>query len=421
MYYWKRRTVVSKSELVDDLDARAKNLGLAALSAHPNLDVRLFNPFASRTGKFRKISEGLGSFDRINRRMHNKTWIADNRIAIAGGRNLGDEYFSANDEVNFVDLELAMVGPVVRDASASFDKYWNSKATFPIEVLDPDRVNVAALGDLRKRLAANAREAETSRYAKALENNDAIKRLISGEWPIEWSANYQFVSDDPEKVTKKESTDAHTEVAATIGPALAAMTREASIISPYFVPGDKFTDELVMYASSGKSVRILTNSLVANDVAAVHGGYSKYRKALSEGGVELWELKPSAVTSSQARPGHPARACTQRLFQLINRFCSSAATTLTPDPPGSTANKGSWSKARHSPGSSRASSPLKLQASMRGKSYWTTIMMDFRGPTAARRSIPNRMLRHGKNFRPGLRRHLIWRRNCSAGKTKSNS
>src|SRR4051794_20420047 len=112
--------------LLDDMDARAKSEGFAALAAHPHVEVRMFNPFATRSGGLRLAGEGMRDFGRINRRMHNKSWIADNRIALVGGRNLGDEYFAASDEVNFVDLDFAMVGPVVRDVSASFDHFWNS-------------------------------------------------------------------------------------------------------------------------------------------------------------------------------------------------------------------------------------------------------------------------------------------------------
>ncbi len=132
------------------MDARGKNYKFAALDAHPNIEVRMFNPFGSRTGALRFAFEALGSFSRINRRMHNKTWIADNRIAIVGGRNLGNEYFGASKEVNFVDLDFAMVGPVVRDASASFDRYWNSPAAYPMALLAPDDVTTAALDALRK-------------------------------------------------------------------------------------------------------------------------------------------------------------------------------------------------------------------------------------------------------------------------------
>jgi putative cardiolipin synthase len=286
--------------LVDDLDARAKNLGFAALATHPNIEVRLFNPFSSRSGTLRLVSEGLGNYDRLNRRMHNKTWIADNRIAIAGGRNIGDEYFGASDEVNFVDLDFAMVGPVVRDASASFDKYWNSPSAYPIEILDPNAVSDDEVNKLRAKLAAAVRDAETSRYAQALASDDAIKRLIAGDWSMQWSAAYRFISDDPNKVTMQEYDAARTQVGATLAPVLAAMQKEANIISPYFVPGKEATKSLAALAQSGRQIRILTNSLVANDVAAVHGGYSQYRKGLLAGGVFLWELKPVVGTSENS-------------------------------------------------------------------------------------------------------------------------
>ena len=99
--------------LVDDMDARAKNAGFAALAAHPGIEVRMFNPFASRSGTMSKIGEGMTSFSRINHRMHNKTWIADNRIAVAGGRNIGDEYFGASEEVNFMSVTTCRTSVVL--------------------------------------------------------------------------------------------------------------------------------------------------------------------------------------------------------------------------------------------------------------------------------------------------------------------
>ena len=113
--------------------------------------------------------------------MHNKSWIADNRIALVGGRNLGDEYFAASDAVNFVDLDFAMVGPVVRDVSASFDRFWNSASVWPIGTLDPDSVNAAALETLRARLAENATAERDSRYAQVLRQDDGIRRLAAGD------------------------------------------------------------------------------------------------------------------------------------------------------------------------------------------------------------------------------------------------
>ena len=278
--------------LVDDMDARAKNVGFAALAAHPNIDVRMFNPFASRSGTLRLVGEGLTSFGRVNHRMHNKTWIADNRVAIAGGRNIGDEYFGASEEVNFVDLEFAMMGPVVRDASASFDKYWNSPAAYPMEVLDPDGVNDKALEVLRAKLAEPPGEPSASRYAEALKADGTVTRLVAGDWPMEWTATYKFVSDDPLKATMKDNDPKRTHVGSELVPMLRAAQKDINIISPYFVPGDEVTAGLTKAAQEGRRVRVLTNSLAANDVAAVHGGYSRYREPLVKGGVQVWELKP---------------------------------------------------------------------------------------------------------------------------------
>jgi putative cardiolipin synthase len=224
--------------------------------------------------------------------MHNKAWIADNRLALVGGRNIGDEYFNASDDVNFVDLDYTMVGPVVRDVSDSFDRYWNSSTTYPIEVLDPEGVNAAALEKLRVRLAERLREANDGRYVEALRTDDAVRRLVAGDWKMEWTDKYRFVADDPGKINLAEKDETRAQVALALVPLLRDMKREVVLISPYFVPGEQGTRGLAEAARSGKLVRVLTNSLAANDVAAVHGGYSRYRKELLEGGVQIWELKP---------------------------------------------------------------------------------------------------------------------------------
>jgi len=278
--------------LLDDMDARSETVMLAALDSHPDIEVRMFNPFASRNGAVRFIAEATTSFERINRRMHNKSWIADNRIAIAGGRNIGDEYFGASEGVNFIDLDFAMIGPVVRQASAAFDTYWNSPSAYPIATLDPAGGTADALNRLREELRSRTSKAQQSVYAQALRSDDAIKLMVAGDWPMHWSDNFRFVADDPLKVTMQEKDAQRTQVGASLVPLLAAAQTRISIISPYFVPGAELTARLGGVASSGREVRILTNSLAANDVAAVHGGYSRHRKELLEGGVHIWELKP---------------------------------------------------------------------------------------------------------------------------------
>ena len=290
--------------LVDDMDARSKNYQFAALDAHPNIEVRMFNPFGSRTGALRFAFEAMGSFSRINRRMHNKTWIADNRIAIVGGRNLGNEYFGASKEVNFVDLDFAMVGPIVRDASASFDRYWNSPASYPIALLAPDDVTAEALDALRKSAASRLVAAQNHPFAVELRNSDAIQRLVAGDWPMHWTTQYRFVADDPAKAMGKAGGLGGSDVLAVLAPGLKSATKQITVISPYFVPGKGGTEYLVERVSSGVGVRVLTNSLAANDVAMVYGGYAKARPDLLAGGVKLWELKPlSGAAAKQSMFG----------------------------------------------------------------------------------------------------------------------
>jgi len=278
--------------LVDDMDARRKNYAFAALAAHPKIHVRMFNPFASREGVLAMAFEALGSFHRINRRMHNKTWIADNRLAIAGGRNLGNEYFGASEEGNFVDLDFAMVGPVVRDASASFDAYWNSPLAYPMSELAPDDVSAERLAELRARLGEWVAPARGSPYARELREDDVVQRLVSGDWPMTWADSYRFVADDPRKAEGAFEGGEGSAVIAALLPEMRASREALTVISPYFVPGGAGTDLLVGIGQGGSEVRILTNSLAANDVAAVHGGYSRHREDLLQGGVALWELKP---------------------------------------------------------------------------------------------------------------------------------
>jgi putative cardiolipin synthase len=285
--------------LVDDMDARSKNVGFAALQAHPNIEVRMFNPFATRKGTVRLVGEAARSFKRINRRMHNKSWLVDNRIAMVGGRNLGDEYFGASESANMEDLEFVMAGPVVRDISGSFDHFWNSPVAYPIELLDADSVSEENLQELREKLAKADAEAKNGWYAEGLRSSDPMQRLLHGDWPVQWSGQYTFVSDDPLKATGTLGDDP-SNVGKLLFPAMRATESKLTIISPYFVPGDQGSAALVDIAREPKKVLILTNSLASNDVAAVHGGYSKERKTLLDGGVELWEIKPTGGTQVES-------------------------------------------------------------------------------------------------------------------------
>jgi putative cardiolipin synthase len=207
-----------------------------------------------------------------------------------------------------------MLGPVVRDVSKTFDRFWNSPSAYPMEVLDPDGVNEAALLKLRNALSSRAAEAGESRYAAALRGDDLVERMVAGEWPLQWSSKYEFVSDDPAKVTMKKRDVKRTHVGVSIVPMLQSARARVAIISPYFVPGKEVTEGFSRMAAAGRSVRVLTNSLVANDVAAVHGGYSRYRMALLEGGVQLWELKPTGSPGNSSMFGSSGASLHTKAF-----------------------------------------------------------------------------------------------------------
>ena len=278
--------------LVDDLDARGKNAAFAALDAHPRVEVRLYNPMASRRGRLGWAGEFGTGFHRLNHRMHNKSWIADNRLALVGGRNLGNEYFGAEHGINFIDLDLLMAGPVVAETSANFDRFWNSPSNYPITQLDPRAVTPARLQQLREALSMIETELRESPYKAVLREDPAVQAILEGGTRLHWSDRWRFVSDDPLKAGLPSAE--RSAVVNVLLPAMLASQRNVRLISPYFVPGRRGTQHLVDGEQRGLEISVLTNSLATNDVAAVHGGYMRYRADLLRGGVQLWELKPTA-------------------------------------------------------------------------------------------------------------------------------
>jgi putative cardiolipin synthase len=284
--------------LLDDLDARSKNFELVAIDAHPNIEVRIFNPFVTREGVAGKIIEGLTSFSRINRRMHNKAWIADNRLAIVGGRNLGDEYFTASDRVNFVDLDFAMIGPVVGETSEAFDRYWNSAAVWPMAALNPTKVAPARAAELRAAAEQRFLRASQSSYVAALASSRPLQVIAMHPDGVRWSSRWQVLADDPMKARLDNHPLASSAVLRGLTAWLRRAQREITLVSAYFVPGELGTELLTRRSRAGNQLSILTNSLAATDVVAVHGGYAKYRRRLIANGAALWELKPDPMQTA---------------------------------------------------------------------------------------------------------------------------
>ena len=274
--------------LLDDNNTRGLDESIAVLDAHPNIEVRLFNPYANRG--FR-LGELVIDFSRLNRRMHNKSFTADNQAAIVGGRNVGDEYYGAESAVEFADLDAFAVGTVVREVSASFDAYWNSPSAYPAASLLPAPPPQSA-ARVREAWAQLRHRPEATRYIEALRTTVLVRELLAGRLPLEW-APARVVADDPSKVLHPvERRDLH--MLPLLEAAIGRPERELDVVSPYFVPTEDGTAALVALAKRGVQVRVLTNSLAATDVAAVHAGYAKYREDLLRGGVRLFELKSTA-------------------------------------------------------------------------------------------------------------------------------
>ena len=284
--------------LVDDIDARAKHEVFVVADLHPNLEVRIFNPFYSRSGLLGLVSEYVLRGSRLNHRMHNKAWIADNRIAIVGGCNIGDEYFGAAAHSNFSDLDLLLAGPVVAEVSASFDEYWNSPNAVPVARFDNKPPKPGALEQMMAGAREYREEAADTPYIRALHDERRRAELLLQQAPPLRVENVRLLVDDPSKVGTKEQGVRASNVLAGLAGAMKGAEEELFIVSAYFVPGKRGADGLVAQAERGVQVAVLTNSLAATDVAAVHTGYARHRRDLLRGGVNLYEMKRKAASET---------------------------------------------------------------------------------------------------------------------------
>jgi putative cardiolipin synthase len=270
--------------LLDDNNTAGLDGMLLALDRDPNIEVRLFNPFARRD--WRSLGY-LTDFARLNRRMHNKSFTVDNQVTIVGGRNIGDEYFGAADDVLFADLDVIAIGPAVQAVSQDFDRYWNSASAYPVAALVDAGAEQSAQG-VAERAAALRREPAAQAYLQALRTLPFVEQLAQRSLPFEWGAA-RLVSDDPAKV--RGEGEAQARVGVRLRTLMGEPQRQLDLVSPYFVPGKATTAELAAIAARGTAVRVLTNSLEATDVAAVHAGYAKWRRELLQAGVSLYELR----------------------------------------------------------------------------------------------------------------------------------
>lgn len=290
--------------LLDDHHIGFDDATLARINAHRHVEVRLFNPYPDRL--WPRSLQLLGRMDRLGRRMHNKLFLVDAQVGVIGGRNIGNHYFEGEGESNFRDADLLATGLVVRQAAASFDQYWNSPMVVPVEALGvraeigSAAVSEAALAQWRVSASGYGPHAEYQRRREEFQ-----QRLVSAQGWV-W-APAQLVAEPPVRQAEG-APKSSAEVARALARVRDQARQEVVYATAYFVPGERGVAVLTQLAARGVQVRVLTNSLAATDVVAVHAGYAPYRQALLAGGVALYEYRPDAPRPSplvhRVRAGH---------------------------------------------------------------------------------------------------------------------
>ncbi|WP_422889329.1 phospholipase D family protein [Pseudomonas chlororaphis] len=279
--------------LLDDTTSDGLDQIMATLAVHPQVQIRLFNPL--HLGRSTGVTRTMGRLFNLSlqhRRMHNKLWLADNSAAIVGGRNLGDEYFDAEPNLNFTDIDILGIGPVAEQLGHSFDQYWNSALSKPIGEFLSRRPSARELANTRLRLQQSLDDAQQQDHTLFQELKAYRTQPRMDVWRKEliWAWN-QALWDSPSKVLSNGEPDPHLLLTTQLAPELQSVSKELMMVSAYFVPGQPGLVYLTGRADAGVAVSLLTNSLEATDVPAVHGGYAPYRKALLQHGVKLYELR----------------------------------------------------------------------------------------------------------------------------------
>jgi putative cardiolipin synthase len=307
--------------LLDNITFDEVASSLSALDNVRNIEIRVFNPMTTGDQSLPSRITGLFTdLGKATKRMHNKVIITDNQLAVTGGRNLGDEYFDAASDVNFKDLDILAVGPIVDKMSHSFDLYWNSKEAFPVATLRPAETNPEKLAKIKKQLKDNWEKQLKTADGKKLLGSSLPLRLKNAEIPLIWAIS-ELAADDPEKVDKPEE-EVVSKPMRWMSYLASKGKKEFIAVSPYFVPQQEGVDWLAALVKRGMSVKVLTNSLASTDVVAVHTGYSRYRKDVINSGVELYEMKSTLSQRPRQRlfgASAPAQASLHSKVYIVDR------------------------------------------------------------------------------------------------------
>ena len=270
--------------LIDDhYMTESRDNNIAALDAHPNIEIRFFNPVRNRRWRFMSF---LAEFGRVNHRMHNKLFVMDNAVGIVGGRNIANVYFGVSTDHNYRDLDVMNAGPIVNELSTSFDMFWNSEWALPVAAVVEERATEQDLRDLRKRLQEKL---TATGYPYPIDEKLAglRDRLVQIRDNFIWAPGKVLV-ENPSRV----HTNADNVIASALRQRVSEVEREVLIESPYFVLGDANIERVRQLTARGVKVRVLTNSAASHDVVPALAGYVYTRKKLLKAGIELYELRP---------------------------------------------------------------------------------------------------------------------------------
>ena len=279
--------------LIDDGDTLDGDEKIAVLEAHPQIEIRIFNPFVYRghAELFRAVEFAFNA-SRLDYRMHNKLMVVDNAIALIGGRNIGDQYFQVDVDSQFGDDDVFTAGPIVTRLSKTFDEFWNCAIAIPVEGLANGKQTGAALEAYRKTLDEHRRQVKSggTDYASRVATGEPLAGMISGRLPLIW-ANAQLVYDSPEKKRAADGEMVGKLMHRSVAETAAAVQSELLMVTPYFIPGDAGMQMFDALRKRGVRVRVLTNSLESTPELVAHSGYMHYRLPLLEEGVELYEVR----------------------------------------------------------------------------------------------------------------------------------
>lgn len=279
--------------LIDDGETMSGDEQITKLAAHPSVEIRIFNPFAYRGHiMLFRATEFMFNASRLDYRMHNKLLVVDNAIALIGGRNVGDQYFQIDPESQFADDDVFVAGPIAQKLSSSFDEFWNSTLSIPVEALTGGQSFHAALKEQRVALKEKSREIKATGvdYVKRVASGEPYDGIISGHLPLIW-AHAQLIYDSPDKKKVERGEMVGKLMHRAVFNAALLVKSELLMITPYLIPGKEGMQLFTDLRRRKVHVRILTSSLESSTVLPAQAGYMHYRLPLLENGVELYEIR----------------------------------------------------------------------------------------------------------------------------------